>query len=58
MDLKYKHLKPGDNFVFVATAARKGGGPFRKINDCMFLDLSEDRTRRIASISVQVERIP
>lgn len=57
MELKYKHLKPGENFMFVATVARKGGGPFRKINDSTFLDLSEGRTRRIASISAQVERI-
>lgn len=58
MQLKYKHLSKGETFMFPANATRAGGGPFQKLNDSAYLDLKDNRTRRIASISTPVERIP
>ena len=58
MQLKYKHLSKGETFMFPANATRAGGGPFQKLSDSTYLDLKDNRMRRIASISTPVERIP
>lgn len=57
MELKYKHLTSGETFMFLPTAARPGGGPFRKVNNASYFDLNENKVRRIASISVPVRRV-